>query len=143
MSPRRTVALACLALVPASLLGGCGESDEDQVRNTVADFAQATKDRDFKEMCNDLLSQQLVKRLQTIGLSCEQVLERSTANQVLSPSITVEKVKVRGDVALAQVQTTAVGEKPSTDTLRLVKEDGDWRISSLSGAQPPAPQPQD
>jgi hypothetical protein len=139
MSHRRTAALACLALVPAGLLGGCGKSDQDQVRDTLAEFEQATKDRDFKKLCDDVLAKQLVTRLQTIGLSCEQVLERSTANQVLQPSITVEKVKVRDKVALAQVQSTAVGEKASTDTIRLVKEGDDWRVSSLSGAQPPAP----
>jgi Putative lumazine-binding len=139
MSPRRTAALACLALVPAGLLGGCGKSDQDKVRDTLAEFEQATKDRDFKKLCDDVLAKQLVARLNTIGLSCEQVLERSTANQVLQPSITVEQVKVRDNVALAQVQSTAVGEKASTDTIRLVKEGDDWRVSSLSGAQPPAP----
>jgi ketosteroid isomerase-like protein len=142
MLPHRTVALACLALVPATLLAGCGKSDQDEVRDTLAEFEQATRDRDFKKLCDDVLAQKLVARLETIGLSCRQVLERSTANRVLQPSITVKEVKVRGDVALAQVTSTAVGEKASTDTVRLVKEHDDWRVSSLSGAQPPAPEPE-
>jgi ketosteroid isomerase-like protein len=141
MLPRRPLALLCALVLPAMLAAGCGKSDQDKVRDTLAQFEQATKDRDFKELCNDVLSKKLVQRLETIGLTCEQVLDRSTANRVLQPSITVEEVKVRGDVALARVQTTAVGEKASTDTIRLVKEGDNWRVSSLSGAQPPAPQP--
>jgi hypothetical protein len=41
-------------------------------------------------------------------------------------------VEVSGDQALARARSTAVGEPPSTDIVRLVKEDGDWRIASLS-----------
>ena len=46
---------------------------------------------------------------------------------------------MRGDTALAQITTTAVGQRASHDTIRLVKQGDDWRVSSLSGAQPPAP----
>jgi hypothetical protein len=38
---------------------------------------------------------------------------------------------VREDEASAQVRTSAAGEEPSQDTLRLVNLDGVWKISSL------------
>nr|MDQ4041136.1 hypothetical protein [Actinomycetota bacterium] len=50
-----------------------------------------------------------------------------------------EQVRVRGDTALARTTTTARGQAPSRDVIRLVKQDGSWRVSSLSGAQPPSP----
>ena len=41
-------------------------------------------------------------------------------------------VEVNGDQALARVRTTAGGELTSTDLVRLIKEDGGWRVASLS-----------
>jgi ketosteroid isomerase-like protein len=138
MPRRRTVALLAAAAA-ASLAGGCGKSDDDKVRDTLARFEQATEKRDYKALCDDVLSEQVVQRLRAVGLPCETALQRSTVASTLQPSITVEQVKVRGDTALAQITSTAVGQRASHDTIRLVKQGDDWRVSSLSGAQPPAP----
>jgi ketosteroid isomerase-like protein len=142
MPRRRTLALlaAAAAAAAASLAAGCGKSDDDKVRDTLARFEQATEKRDYKALCDDVLSEQVVQRLRAVGLPCETALQRSSVASTLQPSITVEQVKVRGDTALAQITTTAVGQRASHDTIRLVKQGDDWRISSLSGAQPPAPQ---
>jgi ketosteroid isomerase-like protein len=141
--PRRRPAalLAALALaIPASLaLGGCGKSDDEQVRDTLDRFEKSIAKRDFATLCDDVFSTDLVKRVQSTGLSCEVALQRSIFSSTLQPSIDVEKVRVRGDTALAAIQTTAVGQPPSQDTIRLVKEKDDWRVSSLSGTQPPTP----
>jgi ketosteroid isomerase-like protein len=134
----RTIALLAVALV-GLVVGGCGKSDDDKVRDTLARFEQATANRDYNALCDDVLSEQVVQRLRAVGLPCETALQRSTVATTLQPSITVEQVKVRGDTALAQITTTAVGQQPSHDTIRLVKQGDDWRIASLSGAQPPAP----
>ena len=138
MSRRPTAVLLVLALAAAGGLAGCGKSDEDEVRDTLSRFETAAKDRDYKALCDDLLAQELVARLRTIGLPCPLALSRGLG-ATLQPSISVEKVKVNGDTALAQITTTAVGQQASNDTIRLVKQDGSWRIASLSGAQPPAP----
>jgi hypothetical protein len=43
---------------------------------------------------------------------------------------------VTGDAATADVRTSAAGQEPSRDTLRLARVDGTWRIASLAGAGP-------
>jgi hypothetical protein len=138
MPRRRTAALLAVALA-GLVAGGCGKSDDEEVRDTLARFEQATEKRDYKALCDDVLSEQVVQRLRAVGLPCETALQRSTVASTLQPSISVEQVRVRGDTALAQITSTAVGQRPSHDTIRLVKQGDDWRIASLSGAQPPAP----
>jgi hypothetical protein len=138
MSRRPSAALLALVLAVAGSTAGCGKSDQDKVRDTLARFESAARDRDFKELCDDLLARELVDRLRAVGLPCPTALSRGLGS-VLQPSIDVQKVKVSGDTALAQITTTAVGQPASHDTIRLVKQDGKWRIASLSGAQPPTP----
>ena len=43
-------------------------------------------------------------------------------------------VELNGDTANAQVRSTAAGEVASTDTVTLVREGDDWKVSSLSDA---------
>jgi hypothetical protein len=51
---------------------------------------------------------------------------------VVAPRLTIGTIRVKGDSATADVQSTATGEKPSRDTLRLVRVDDSWRIASLN-----------
>jgi ketosteroid isomerase-like protein len=141
MPSRRTAALPVVVAAAAAglLAAGCGKSDDDKVRDTLTRFERATEKRDYKALCDNVFSEDLVQRLRAVGLPCVVALQRSTVASTLQPSITVEQVKVRGDTALARVTTTAVGQRASHDTIRLVKQGNDWRIASLSGAQPPAP----
>jgi hypothetical protein len=134
MTPPRTAA----ALLAAAALAGCGTSDEQKVRDTLARFQTATAKKDYGALCKDVLARDLVGRLQAIGLPCELALRKSLGG-VSRPALKIEKVRVRGDTALANIVTTAAGQRPSRDTIRLVRQGDDWRISALSGAQPPAP----
>jgi ketosteroid isomerase-like protein len=136
---RAAAALGALALVAGA--AGCGQSDEGKVRDTLATFEKATAAHDYKKLCDDVLAKPLVQRLSNIGLPCEVALQRGLAG-VTSPQLTVLRVKVRGDVALAVVRSAAAGQPTSGDTIRLVREGDDWRVSTLSGAQPPAPREQ-
>ncbi len=47
------------------------------------------------------------------------------------PKVTIGQVTVSGDSATADVATSAAGEEPSRDTLKLTKIGGRWRIASL------------
>jgi hypothetical protein len=141
MLPRRPRALlgcAAVALLLAAVPAGCGQSDEEEVRDTLKRFETAVRDRDYKTLCDDVLAKGILDRLQAAGAPCEVVLERGFGTR-LSPSLTIHRIRVRDDVALAEVTSTAVGEKPARVTLRLVWAGDDWRLASLSGAQPPAP----
>jgi hypothetical protein len=137
MTPPRTAA-ALLAAVALAGFAGCGSSDDEQVRDTLRRFQAATAKKDYGALCKDVLARELVGRLQAIGLPCELALRKSLGG-VTRPALTVEKVRVRGDTALADILTTAAGQRPSRDTIRLVRQGDGWRISALSGAQPPAP----
>lgn len=127
------VVVAVLVLRP-------GPSPEEQVRETLERFAEATRDKDYQTLCDDLYATDLVNRIRSAGLPCEVALQTGLENRQ-NPQLEVLSVEVTGDVAAARVRSTAVGEVPSVDTVRLVKEDEDWRVASLSepGGAGPAP----
>ena len=66
----------------------------------------------------------------SIGLPCETALEQGLG-AVRDPRLTIGRVQVDGDKASVEVRTSAAGETPSKDTLKLVNVDGTWKISSL------------
>jgi len=132
--PAAAAMLAVLALVAT----GCGRSEEDKVRDTLKRFGEATAQKDYAVLCDDLLARQLVDRLRAIGLPCPQALSRALGG-VVAPRLTVGRIRVQGDAAVARTTSTARGQRPSQDLIRLVRQDGEWRVASLSGAQPPSP----
>jgi len=126
----------------ALVVAGCGggKSDEDRVRETLERLEKAVAAKDYRALCDDILSRELVTRLRSVGLPCPVALQRGLGN-VQAPTLDVLTVRLRNDrLALAEVRTSARGQRPSTDTFRLLKEGERWRVGSLSGAQPPAPQ---
>jgi hypothetical protein len=122
------------ALLSAAVLAGCGggPSDEQQVRRTLTEFVQATAHRDYRRICTQLLAPRLIERVEEVGLPCEKALETGLG-KVRDPRLTIGNVTVDGDRASAQTRTSAAGQPPSQDTVRLTKVGGRWRISSLGG----------
>jgi hypothetical protein len=140
--PRRTTfaLLAALAL----LLAGCGADDEgggggggdgasanQQVRAVVARFGVATRTKDYQQICDRLLSQELVNKIEGIGLPCESALQRGLGD-VRAPTLSIEEVSISGSRALVSIHTTAAGQEPSDDALQVVRENGEWKIASLA-----------
>src|SRR5438046_1805626 len=125
---RPLVALA----VAAAALGGCGEkpSDEQQVRTAVEAFGDATAAKDYRRLCDDLLAPALVDKVKSVGLPCEVALERGLGD-IERPRLTIGRVTVNGATATADVRTSAAGQQPSRDTLKLTKVGDTWRIASL------------
>lgn len=129
LRPVRYLALALALLI----LAGCGEqgpTPEEQVRATVTEFGRATAAKDYATLCERILAPSLVEEVESIGLPCERALRRGLG-AVEDPRLTIGRVEVREDQATAEVRTSAAGEEPSQDTLRLVNLDGAWKISSL------------
>jgi hypothetical protein len=129
LRPVRLLAPALVLLV----LVGCGDAGptpEEQVRTTVSEFGQATAAKDYKTMCGRLLAPDLIADVEQIGLPCEQALKQGL-DQVRDPRLTIGAVKIDGDSATAEVRTSAAGEDPSKDTLKLVNVNGTWKIASL------------
>jgi predicted small lipoprotein YifL len=119
-----------LALLALAGCGGQGPPPEQQVRETVVEFGRATAAKDYGVLCDRLLAPELVEDVTSIGLPCEQALARGLGD-VREPRLTVGRVQVDGDRASAEIRTAATGQEPSEDTLKLVKVDGRWKISSL------------
>ena len=123
-------------LAPAlalSLLAGCGDAGptpEEQVRSTVATFGRATAAKDYRALCDSILAPTLVQQVTSIGLPCEVALEQGLGS-VRDPRLTIGRVQIDGENASVEVRTSAAGEEPSKDTLKLVNVDGTWKISSL------------
>jgi hypothetical protein len=121
-------------------LAACGGDDDDnqasareaalarEVGRTIERLERATAKRDFKTICGELFSEPV--RRQAGGRECASLLRRS-AGDVRRPRIDVIRIDIKGDTATARVRTSARGQTPATDTIRLVREDGRFRISSL------------
>ena len=123
-----------LALVVAAL-ASCGEGEratpEDDVRDVVTRFGQASAKKDYQTICDQLLAAALVKNVEQYGLPCELAFQRSIGD-VEAPRLRLGEVRVDGERASARVTTTAAGQQPSIDTLALRRVGGEWRIAALS-----------
>ena len=130
----RPVAARPLLLVLAAwALTGCGESgpsDEQQIRSTLAAFERATATRDYRALCDRVLAPQLIETVSRVGLTCELAMQKGFED-VRDPHLTVGAVAVTEDSATAEVRSSAAGQAPSQDTVRLVRLDTGWRILSL------------
>ena len=123
--------LVAVAIVATVLALRPGPNDSEAVSQTLDDYAAATRDKDYQTICDRLYAKDLVDRVRAAGLPCEVAL-RTGLEDRQNPRLEVLGVEVNGDQALARVRSTAGGEVPSTDLVRLIKEDGGWRVASLS-----------
>jgi hypothetical protein len=134
---RRAVTTALAVVVLGA--GGCGGGDEDkgdagglarEASAVIDDLEQAIADGEFARICSDLLSSEV--RRQAGGGDCPAMLRRTSAG-VRRPRIEVKEIRIEGAAAIVEVETTAEGQARVPDTIRLVREAGAYRISSLSG----------
>jgi hypothetical protein len=125
--------LVAIFLVGAGLsaCGDTGPSDTEQVHSTVEAFGQATAAKDYQRLCDEVLAPQLIAKLEQIGLPCEVALKQGFED-VQAPTLTIGAIEVSDDTATAEVRSTAEGQPPSRDTLKLQRVKGKWRIASLA-----------
>ena len=136
--------LAVCILALAAALAGCGSrepSDEEKVRTMLGAFAEATEKKDYQRLCDKVFARELLRGISEIGLPCE-VAMRNALEDVENPRLTVGRVSVDGARASAEVRTSAEGQEPSRDTVRLVKVEDEWRVSSLADAESIEPTPE-
>ena len=128
--PLRALTAAVLACAVA--LGACGrESGEEEVRETLQSFADATARKDYQRLCDELFSKELVEEVDR-QYPCELALKNSSLGDARSPKLEVRSVKLDGDTATARVRTSAANQPASEDTVRLVREGDRWRIAALA-----------
>jgi hypothetical protein len=99
-----------------------------EVADVIQKLQSATRTHDFQTICDDLLA--AATRRQAGGADCPSLLGER-AKGVRRPRIVIRAIEVSGNAALARVRTTATGQAATNDVIRLVRERGRFRISSL------------
>jgi hypothetical protein len=134
---RRAGTLGLCGIVLAA--AGCGGGDEDgptpgglarEASAVVEQLESAIAAGEFERICSQLLSAEV--RRQAGGGECPAMLARTSVG-LKRPRIAVQKIRIEGATATVDVVTTAAGQARVPDTIRLVREEGAYRISSLSG----------
>jgi hypothetical protein len=121
-------------------LPGCslGEDDEPEpaagapraVEETVGRLERAIARGDWQEVCNDLFTASARRRAG--GDACPRLL-RSDAEGLRRPRIEILEIDVEGRRAEVRVRSSARGQRPLTDVIRLSRERGSYRVDSLAG----------
>ena len=105
------------------------DAEQQEVIEKITEFGDATASKDYKALCNDILS----KQAQNIGGDCVQTFSQ-TGKTLEDFKLTVKSVTIGkdGKTAKADVSVTSnVSPKPQSQQLSLAKEKGDWRIQIL------------
>ena len=87
----RPVRRLFVALLAGAALVGCGSSgptDEQQVRETVDAFSNATAAKDYDKLCKQLLAPKLLEQVAQAGLPCEVALSKGLGD-VKDPKVTI------------------------------------------------------
>ena len=126
------VLLAALAVAPAACGGG---DDREDIEQTVRDFVSATNDRDADAFCGEIVTQEFLE--QSTGAKgdeaedeCKRQLESIQGLEV--ELVEIRKTEVDGDSATVRAVIETQGDS-TTQTLRLEKEDGGWKLAGGSG----------
>jgi hypothetical protein len=133
--------IASLA-VAALAVAGCGDDKQDesesraQVKAAVQRFGAASARKDYQLICDQLIAKALSDNVEQLGLPCEVAFKQGL-EAVRGATLRVDSVRVTGRAAFAQVHSTAIGQPPSDDTLKLVKVGKRWKIISLSAGDDP------
>ena len=98
-----------------------------QVADTILQFERALAEGDFATICGNLFT--IEAREAAGGDRCPSVLQ-DTAGGLRRPDVRVVAINVRGNTATATVRATVAGGPPVTDTVRLLRQDGRYRIVS-------------
>ena len=146
-SPTARAALLAIGLagagIAAAFLGGgeVGGSEDapkpvsgasKQVADTILQFERALADGDFVTICGNLFT--IEAREAAGGDRCPSVLQ-DTAGGLRSPDVRIVSINVRGNTATATVRATVRGGPPVTDTIRLLRQGGRYKIVS-AGPEP-------
>ena len=134
---RITVGLVGLLVVAAAtvgviaLRGGSTDSAEDQVREVLSDLQAASQDGDGERICNELFTPKLAALVSASSDTGSCTAE--VKNQLFSPETQIEVQSV--DVPDGSNATATVEEaNGNVSKVFLVKQDGRWRIRSVTPA---------
>ena len=131
-------------LLPLLVVAGCAPANsggvdtgrfsgaEKSVATTLDDLADAGRKRDGARVCAQLLSKRLVDRLDSAGGSCQTAMKNQLEDaDVFDVDVAKDAIAVNGAKATALVRTNYDGKK-TPRTVRLVLEDGRWKLDGVS-----------
>lgn len=133
-----TLVVASLA-VAGCAQGGTQETDsatkfsgvEKQVATTVEDLQTAAKDKNGAKICASLITieyqQAIAKQAGTKG--CSSAVD-AAIKQTDPVDYVVKDIQVSGDTATATVQSKSDKDVVATETWKLRKQAGRWKVSS-------------
>ena len=98
------------------------------VAAVVTQLEQATAERDFATICDDVFT--AAARERSGGADCARLL-RSAARGIERPSIEIRGITVEGKRSTVRLRTTAAGQAPLADSLHLRRAEDGWRIEAL------------
>jgi hypothetical protein len=113
--------------------GSAATTDQAEVRRVIGRYAQATRDKDYRTLCGQLYSSELLDRIRATGLPCDVALRTGMEDRE-NVQLRLLGVELIGETASARVRWTARGEMPSVDAVPLAKESDIWKVTSLSDA---------
>jgi hypothetical protein len=129
-------AIATALCLAALGLGACGGDDESNAEDVLREYVKAANDRDADKFCGDLATDELVEQItgatgDDARDQCRRLLD-ATQSGLNIELVDVKKVVVDGDRArvTALVKTNS---GRSEQTYTLVKQDGDFRVTSNTG----------
>ncbi len=128
---------AAAALCSALVLVACGTNARQkhargpaqQVADTVTALEHDLLTRNYADVCEQVFSSDA--RAQAGNDSCPEFVRRGAAH-LRDERIRIRSIVVRNGAASAEVTTTARGQAPVRDTIRLMFENGRYRISALT-----------
>jgi hypothetical protein len=120
---RRMLALALIAAFAAVLVGGCSETQEETIENTMRDYYSAYNAEDW-EACLGHIDDTNAAGATMIESTLKTA--RATTGEVTVESVT--NINITGSTATANVKIT-YGDQSETKEYSLVKKDGSWKIS--------------
>jgi predicted lipid-binding transport protein (Tim44 family) len=123
--------LPFLLLLALAGCGGGGGGDQDEVRQVVRDFVEATNERDGETLCGELLTQGYLEK-STLATgdradeACREQLEQTVDLRL--KLVSIEETEVDGDDATVRVVMDTDGVR-APRLFRLEQEDGSWKLS--------------
>ena len=137
-----TTASRCALVTAALALAGCGQAQtsandfkgsEKAVASAIEDLQSAAQNRKPADICSDVLSSDLADELKSAGSDCVREMERITGDAD-DFELEVTDVTVTGTTATAKVKARRGDRENAETTYTLVREDRDWRLSSLGAS---------
>ena len=122
-----------LAAIAALAIAGCGpvggESEEDKAGDTLTELVEARNQGDFAHRLRPALRPGPGAASSRPATSCEKTLRQRFGPQGTTTTIRIEEVRVKGDRATVDATVSQTGGAGRAQTILLVKEDGEWKVS--------------